>query len=120
MSCLLCLMTWMLHGGASLKTLCTQGSRLMSEDQIHGWAESIKKAKAERDAARASEQQVVLLKATLTDQDTEIAHLRIASMGSMPYRITGINGIRGSHLYFLDLTMEEAGLVVAARSINSN
>lgn len=36
-----------------------------------------------------------------------------ASGGAMPHGITGANGICGSHHYFLDLTREEAEVMVA-------
>lgn len=54
-----------------------------------------------------------LIKDALTEWDSEVAHLCATCGGGAPHGITGMNGMRGSHHYFLDLTREEASMVVA-------
>lgn len=55
----------------------------MTEDQINGWANSIKNAEAEHNAVRKSVQQAVILRATLATHDSEIAHLQVAGMNGV-------------------------------------
>lgn len=59
----------------AMKSYVPPGTSVMSEDQIHEWADSIKRAEVECDAARGSEQRVAQLENTLAARDREITHL---------------------------------------------
>lgn len=59
----------------AVKSYASPGTRVMSEDQIRNWANSIQRAEVECDASRGSKQVVALLKSTLAVQDHEIACL---------------------------------------------
>lgn len=74
----------------AVKSYTPPRSRVMTEDQISAWANSIKKVEAEHDAAQGNAQMVALLRETLIVWDREIACLHAVGMSGAPRGITGM------------------------------
>lgn len=90
-------------------------NEMLSKEELLQWAMQVQSAESARDRTREIQAPAEAGAHTLWEARgehvTELTRLRSSGSG-VPPGVSDSNGIRGSHHYFLDLTTEEARMVV--------